>query len=156
MTDRGQLSDPPAALADAAAAVIEAWLVRCVADTAAAQLGACPPEVRSQAESMAAQTAPEVTARLRSVLAADVDDQRAGPLATLRTAVVHPTAVLAAAGVPEVARDEFECRAFPEDRYRLSPATWADVDPSLHEPGIVWGAWKAATVLQRRRAEGKR
>ena len=53
-------------------------------------------------------------------------------------------------------RDEFEERAFPDDVYRLSPATWSDVDPSLHEPGIIWGAYKAKTVLDRRRAEGKR
>jgi hypothetical protein len=25
----------------------------------------------------------------------------------------------------------------------------------VHEAGISWGAWKAATVLTRRRAEGK-
>jgi hypothetical protein len=25
----------------------------------------------------------------------------------------------------------------------------------VHEAGITWGAWKAATVLTRRRAEGK-
>ena len=31
-----------------------------------------------------------------------------------------------------------------------------DVDPALHEPGIVWGAWKAKTILDRRRAEGHR
>jgi hypothetical protein len=36
--------------------------------------------------------------------------------------------------------------------YGLSPATWTDVDPDLHEPGIVWGAWKAKTVLDRRAA----
>lgn len=156
MTDRGQLTDPPAALADAVAAVVEDWLVRCVTATAAAHLGSCSAELRARADAMARRAGPEVIERLRAVLDADVDAQRAGPLATLRSAVIHPTAVLVEAGIPEVSRDEFERRAFPEDRYRLSPATWSDVDPSLHEPGIVWGAWKASTVLRRRRAEGKR
>jgi hypothetical protein len=40
--------------------------------------------------------------------------------------------------------------------YDLSPATWGDVDESLQEPGLIWGAWKAKTVLERRRAEGRR
>jgi hypothetical protein len=64
--------------------------------------------------------------------------------------------VLRAAGAPEPARDPFAAEAFPDDAYDLSPATWADVDPALHERGIVWGAAKAHVVLARRRREGKR
>ena len=33
---------------------------------------------------------------------------------------------------------------------------FADVDPTLHEPGLRWGASKAHVVLLRRRAEGRR
>jgi hypothetical protein len=40
--------------------------------------------------------------------------------------------------------------------FGLGPASWTDVDPELHEPGITWGAWKAMTVLRRRRDEGLR
>ena len=40
---------------------------------------------------------------------------------------------------------------FPDDDYDLSPATFADIDESLHEPGLVWGAAKAHVVLTRRR-----
>ncbi|HRE00718.1 MAG TPA: hypothetical protein PLV68_05430, partial [Ilumatobacteraceae bacterium] len=58
---------------------------------------------------------------------------------------------LAAHGVPPRQRDPFAERAFPADRYGLSPAAWSDVDESLHEPGLIWGAWKAKTVLARRR-----
>ena len=57
--------------------------------------------------------------------------------------------------VPEVLRDEFDASINPDDVYSLYPAHWSDIDESLTEPGIVWGAAKAATVLQRRRAEGK-
>ena len=74
----------------------------------------------------------------------------------LRGAVRYPTAVLEAAGVPPVVRDEFAERAFPADVYDLAPATWRDLDESVHEPGLVWGAWKAKTFLDRRRQEGRR
>jgi hypothetical protein len=35
------------------------------------------------------------------------------------------------------------------------PASFADLDSTVHEPGIVWGAAKAHVVLRRRRAEGR-
>ena len=85
-----------------------------------------------------------------------MDEQRTGPLAVIRTAVRYPTEVLAAAGVGPVQRDEFAERSFPDDVYDLAPASFADLDPALHEPGLVWGAAKAHVVLARRRAEGKR
>ena len=46
--------------------------------------------------------------------------------------------------------------SFPDDPYDLTPGSFADVDPSLHEPGLVWGAAKAHVVLARRRREGRR
>jgi hypothetical protein len=64
--------------------------------------------------------------------------------------------VLRAAGAAEVRRDDFQRERFPDDVYDLAPATWSDLDPALHDPGITWGAWKAKIVLDRRRAEGKR
>ena len=66
------------------------------------------------------------------------------------------TPVLRTAGTPEARRDEFSRRVLPDDVYGLAPATWSDVDPALVEPGLVWSAWKAATVLDRRRREGRR
>jgi hypothetical protein len=47
-------------------------------------------------------------------------------------------------------------RSFPDDVYDLTPASFADVDPALHEPGLVWGAAKAHVHLARRRRQGKR
>lgn len=96
-----------------------------------------------------------VIAALNDLVATDVDDQTTNPLSVLRLAVRHPTEVLQRFGVSHAHRDEFAVRAFPADVYGLSPATWADVDESLQEPGLIWGAWKAKTVLTRRRAEGK-
>jgi hypothetical protein len=73
----------------------------------------------------------------------------------LRAAVRIPTGVLAAAGVAPVDRDDFARRNFPDDPYDLTPASFADVDESLREPGLVWGAAKAHVHLARRRDEGR-
>jgi hypothetical protein len=58
--------------------------------------------------------------------------------------------------VPPIRRSEFDRETFPDDVYGLSPATWSDIDESVHDPGLFWGAWKAKTVLDRRRDEGRR
>lgn len=140
-------------LADAAAAVIPAWLERCVVQSAR-RLGAVPtPQLRDDARAMSRQWAPVVIADLHRLLDTDVDAQRTNPLSVLRAAVQHPADVLDRHGVAPARRDDFAVRNFPADVYGLSPATWADVDESLTEPGIIWGAWKAKTVLDRRRSE---
>lgn len=94
----------------------------------------------------------EVVGRLEALFRLDVDEQRQNPLAVLRHAVIYPTAVLRAAAEPPVLRDDFERGHFPDDVYGLSPSTWTDIDPALHEPGIMWGATKAATLLHRRQS----
>jgi hypothetical protein len=147
---------PPEELELAIGRVLEDWLVRCVVTTAESRTGACPPELVDAARRMAASAAPAVQERVARLLRTDVDEQRDNPLAVLRAAVAHPTGVLRDAGVEPARRDEFDQRAFPDDVYGLRPSTWADVDESLQEVGIMWGAWKAAIVLHRRREEGRR
>lgn len=149
------MSDYGAALADAVEAALPGWVERCVARIMTAYAGAVPEGVAAAARDAGGAARTEVGARVRALLAEDVDDQRTNPLALLRGAVRYPTAVLAAAGVPPVVRDEFAERAFPEDVYDFAPATWRDVDEALYEPGLVWSAWKAKTFLDRRRAEGR-
>jgi hypothetical protein len=147
--------DPAAELADGVERALPGWVERSVRRLATAYSGRVSPEVAAAAQAAGARARAEVGAELRAFLALDVDDQRTNPLAVLRAAVRFPTAVLREAGVPEVARDEFAERTFPGDVYDLTPATWRDIDESLHEPGLVWGAWKAHTVLARRRADGR-
>jgi hypothetical protein len=91
----------------------------------------------------------EVMPRLRTLLAADVDAQRGTPLTILREAVRFPTDVLASLGADVVARDPFAVNAFPADVYDLSPATWADVDERLAEPGLRWSVAKAYVFKRR-------
>lgn len=93
---------------------------------------------------------------VRAVLLTDIDEQRTNPLAVVRRAVPYPTEVLRGAGVPPVERDDQSRSHFPGDDYDLTPATFADLDPALHEPGLVWGAAKAHVHLRRRRADGQR
>jgi hypothetical protein len=144
-----------AALERAVRAAVPGWLVRAVTRTAMRQTGLCSAELTEDAAAMAREHAGEVVDELHRLLATDVDAQRSNPLSVLRRAVRFPTDVLRRHAIPTVARDEFAVRAFPDDVYALSPATWSDVDESLQEPGLEWSAWKAKTVLDRRRAEGR-
>lgn len=96
-----------------------------------------------------------VTERLLVLLATDVDAQSSNPLQILRDASRFPTRVLKEVGVPAPQRDHFDEQINPEDVYGLGPYTWRDLGEEAHDAGIEWGAWKAATVLSRRRAEGK-
>jgi hypothetical protein len=154
--DDAKLAAIAEALADAIEAALPGWVERSVARLVEAHQGLVTGTVRAEAAAAGRQAALELGAEVRRLLAADVDEQRSNPLAVLRGAVRYPAAVLAAAGVPPVVRTRFDEEAFPADDYGLTPATWADIDPGLHERGIVWGAAKAHVVLARRRAEGKR
>lgn len=154
--DAAKLAAIAGALADAVESALPGWVERSVTRLAEAHQGSLSGQVRAAAAEAGQRAAAEVGAEVRRLLATDVDEQRANPLAVLRSAVRYPAEVLAAAGVPPVARSRFDEEAFPADVYGLTPATWGDIDAALHERGIVWGAAKAHVVLSRRRAEGKR
>jgi hypothetical protein len=145
--------------ADELAAAIEealpGWVERSVRTVLADQGIAVDPEIEQRTTVAARRAVDEGVPRLRALLAADVDAQRGNPLAVVRSLVRHPTDVLRAAGARPVSRDSFAERSFPDDVYDLSPAAFADVDPALHEPGLVWGAAKAHVHLARRRREGR-
>lgn len=143
------------ALADTAAAVLGGWVTRSVA-TRRAGLAEAPAGLAARTEGAAAAAVAAVLPPLRELLLTDVDEQRTNPLAVLRRAVRFPTEVLRHAGVAPRRRDDFARRMFPDDDYDLTPAAFADIDPRLHEPGLVWGAAKAHVILTRRRVEGKR
>jgi hypothetical protein len=151
-----ELAGHATALAEAAERALPGWVERSVASRMAAFGGQVDADLQAAARRAGAAAAADVGSRLRALLATDVDEQRSNPLSVLRSAVRYPTEVLATAGVPPVVRSAFEERADPGDIYGLAPATWADIDPALHEPGVTWGAAKAFVVLARRRAEGRR
>ena len=154
--DAAALAAYAAALADGIEAAIPAWVERSIREVLAAQGVAVTPAVATAAADAGVEARDDGAPRVRALLEADVDDQVGNPLAVLRTLVRYPTDVLRSGGARPVDRDEFTVRNFPDDVYDLSPATFADVDPALHEPGLVWGAAKAHVHLARRRREGRR
>lgn len=129
-------------LAEAVLAAVPGWVQRCV-DRFAVGL-----DTRDAGRDAVAAIGPP----LRALLTADVDDQRTNPLAIVRNAVRFPTTVLRDADVAVPPRSSFDVEHFPDDPYGLVPMTWRDIDESLHEPGIVWGAAKAMAHRRRHQA----
>jgi hypothetical protein len=151
--DEARLADYATALADGIDDALPGWVERSVARVMEEHGHGIDPETNAEATRVAQRARDEIGPEVRALLAADIDDQRTNPLAILRRAVAYPTEVLRGAGVPPVERDEFAVAAFPDDVYDLAPAAFADVDESLREPGLLWGAAKAHVHLTRRRAE---
>lgn len=89
--------------------------------------------------------------RLHRLFDTDVLEQRHNPLQILRSSTEPVTVELRSLGARPVERDEFQQRSFPDDDFGLCPAAWVDIDESLADVGLEWGAWKAAAVITRRR-----
>ena len=132
-------------MADAIEVALPGWVERSVARR-------LPSADRAAVAAAAGRARREVGGQVRALLALDVDEQRTTPLTLLRGAVRYPTEVLKEASVPPVPRDREQERLFPDDVYDLTPASFGDVHPSLHDLGIAWGAAKAFTHLQRHQA----
>ncbi len=135
-------------MADAIEALLPDWVERCVRSRLNEPI---PDDVVAAARAAGEQARLDVGAAVRRLLEADVDEQRGSPLELLRGAVRYPTEVLRAAGAPAVERDRFSLDRFPDDDYDLTPATWSDIDPTLLDLGIAWGAAKAFVHRQRHR-----
>jgi hypothetical protein len=147
------LAEASAAITDGVAREVPGWVTREVtrildawgkadADTRARALEAAAPAGRSAAA--------RVGERLDELFAADAAAQRATPLEIVRTVYREPTEVLVAAGVPPVVRDQFDERAWPDDRYGLVPRTLGDLgDPDLAPMLLAWGTAKAAVLRAR-------
>lgn len=147
MTDDEELEQHALALADAIDAALPKWVDRSVRR----RLSPLPPGVATLAKEAGVRAVADVGAAVRELLLRDVDEQRGNPLAVLRRAVRYPTEVLRTAGAPIVERDKFSRERFPDDDYDLTPANWSDVDPTLLELGVTWGAAKAFVHKQRHR-----
>jgi len=142
-------------LAAGVAASIGPWVERSVATVCTNAGVMITGNLRRNAAEAGAEATAVVAPQVRALLELDIDEQRMGPLELVRAAVRWPTEVLREAGVPEVRRDEAAKAMFPDDVYDLTPGSFKDVDPSLHEPGLVWGAAKAHVHLARRRVAGQ-
>ncbi len=139
-------------LADGLDDTVRGWIVRVVNDRLpdewpAARRDDMQPAISAVAE----ETHAEVVPRLRALLDTDVSRQAAGPLAVLRGCVGPANRFLDEIGVVRPDRDPVAASMFPDDPHDLGPANFDDVDPRLHDIGLVWGAAKAHLVLTRHR-----
>lgn len=137
------LKEHARALADGICDALPGWVERSVEQVLVAYRGTAEPAVMAAAREAGARAAAEVGGRVRSLLASDIDEQRANPLSVVRSAVAYPTEVLRQAGVPPVDRDAFAEERFPDDHYDLTPTSFSDIGPDLREVGLMWGAAKA-------------
>lgn len=151
----GELEPYSKALFDAVIVAVPGWLDRSVGDL----LRGCGAELdetrRARLAEVLRGTVDDIARGLSVLLGQDVDVQRSNPLHVLRQSTGAVTALLEEWSVPHARRDEFDVSTMPNDVYALGPFTWKDLSEEVHDAGITWGAWKAATVLQRRRAEGR-
>jgi len=154
--DEAALARYAAALAEGIVAALPGWVARAVESRAVAYTGRIEPAVRDEADRAGAAAAAEVGGQIRDLLGLPVDQQWTNPLALVRAATAYPTAVLRAAGIPGVVRDAAAEAQFPDDDYDLCPTSFAELDPSLHDVGIAWGAAKAHVFLRKRRLDGQR
>jgi hypothetical protein len=152
-----RLEQASAMLIDGVGAALPAWAERVAAmlmEAWGALDAATRRDVVGKAREAGERAARRVATELAELAAVDPAEQRATPLEIIRTAVTEPTEVLAAAGMPDVVRDPFDERAWPEDRFGLVPRTLKDLDPDLAAVHFAWGVAKAA-VLRARAAGGR-
>jgi hypothetical protein len=107
-------------------------------------------EVAAAASAAGARSATRVEDELRALFALDPAAQRVTPLEVIRSLRREATQVLHAAGVPEVVRDPYEIRAFPDDVYGIVLHTPAELgDDELGGALLAWGLGKAKVVRVR-------
>jgi hypothetical protein len=98
------------------------------------------------------RSAARVVGELRRLFELDPAAQRSTPLEIIRSLRREATEVLEAAGVPEVVRDPFETRAFPDDVYGIVLKTPAELgDDELGGALLAWGLGKARVLRARAR-----
>jgi hypothetical protein len=121
--------------------------------------GRVPADVRLAADEDLRRAAMDaqrrVVSELRALFAFDPGQQARTPLEIVRSLREEPTKVLAALGVGEIVRDEFEERALPNDPYGLAPRTLGELgDEELGPMLLAWGLGKA-TVMRARIARAR-
>ena len=144
------------ALVETVASVVPGWIERSIVERLRSWSGHVSAELAAEAVTAGEAARDDVVPRLQRLVHTDIDEQGTNPLALLRDATRHAHVVLEEAGMPSMPRDQFARNSFPEDVYGLVPASWDEIDPSLQEVGLTWGAAKAYLFKERRRAEGKR
>jgi hypothetical protein len=106
--------------------------------------------VLAAADAAGERAAARVVTGLGTLFELDPAAQRVTPLEVIRTLRREANEVLRAAGVPEVVRDPYETRAFPDDVYGIVPRTPAELgDDELGGALLAWGLGKAKVLRAR-------
>jgi hypothetical protein len=148
----GDLEALDRAILDGVERALPRWVRRQVARIADAW-GRLGREERADLDASAARAASATTARvvgeLRALFATDLARQRTTPLEIVRSSYREPTMALRAVGIPPVARDEFDERAWPGDRYGLVVRQLGDLgDADLGPLHLAWGLAKAKALRE--------
>ena len=140
------MREAEAAIRDGVDRLAAAWVVREVQRIVDAW-GRLDDPTRTQVLHDARRAGDDARARvlgeLDALFALAPAEQRATPLQIVRSLRFEVTAVLSAAGIPDVERDDFDARAFPDDRYGVVPKAIADLgDDDLGPMLMAWGLGK--------------
>jgi hypothetical protein len=149
-----ELEPYPDDLYQAVISAVPHWITTQVSEIASLSIDETSKEFTSALADVAEHTLQVVSRDLLVLLATDVDSQQSNPLHVLRASTSSGTQLLQTFGATPARRDEYEVRAMPDDVFSIGPLTWRDLGDAVHDAGISWGAWKAATILTRRRADG--
>lgn len=149
-SDERLLANYAKELADGIEQALPGWVATAVGRRLPPELA---PGLASEIAQAGRAAVDDVGRRVRELLLLDIDEQWTNPLTLIRSAIRYPNQILYAAEVREVPRDDQSVRFQPDDVYDLAPASFAELDPELHDLGIRWGAAKAHVHLRRRRRE---
>ncbi|MDQ1382423.1 MAG: hypothetical protein QOJ71_3142 [Actinomycetota bacterium] len=153
-TGRALMAEGATRLIEAVTRLGPSWVVRAVTGLVDAY-GRLDARARAMAVAAATEAGTRAAARvaeeLRELFELDPAAQRATPLEIIRSLRREATEVLQAAGVPQVVRDPYESRAFPDDVYGIVLKTPAELgDDELGGALLAWGLGKAKVVRANR------
>ena len=144
------MRDAEASMRDGVDRLAAAWVVREVqriVDAWGRLDDATYAQVLADAQQSGEDARVRALGELDALFAQAPAEQRATPLQIVRSLRFEVTAVLSAAGIPEVERDEFDARAFPDDRYGVVPKAFADLgDDDLGPMLMAWGVGKTLVL----------
>jgi hypothetical protein len=147
------MAESSAAIVDGVDRLAAEWVVQVVTGVVDTWGGLEPADreiTLARARSVGRTGAARVARELRALFATDAAAQRTTPLEIVRTLRSEATAVLTEAGVPPVARDPYDVRSFPDDRYGIVPRSLADLgDDELGPMLMAWGLGKARVLRAR-------
>ncbi len=140
------------AIVDGVRRLAATWVVRAVTDLVDAY-GRLDGPIRQRAiddaREAGAQATDRVVRELQAFFALPPSEQRTTPLVIIRSLRVEATGVLRAAGVPEVERDPYETRAFPDDVYGIVPKSIVELgDEDLGGALLAWEMGKARALRE--------